>query len=181
MSKEFLQLTTLSDLLTHFLPSKILLIPVSIKVRSCIIQLRVSTYSVDDFVRHCCFGFLPPLAMSKSRHYLSKLLIGQRGAKIFQLVWIMRQTRETLNSRRLIRTNRTAGCLLRLCIDLTCKSFALTASFASSVTLTFSVRSSVTLSLRSGMPNRSIAKAMLEGRALGQGFSTRGARYKTTI
>ncbi len=38
-----------------------------------------------------------------------------------------------------------------------------------------------TLSLRSGMPNRSIAKAMLEGRALGQGFSTRGARYKTTI
>ncbi len=37
------------------------------------------------------------------------------------------------------------------------------------------------LSLSSGMPNRSISKAMLVDRALGQFFSSRGARNKTTI
>ncbi len=34
------------------------------------------------------------------------------------------------------------------------------------------------LSLRSGVPNRSIAKAMLVDRALGQCFSTRGREIK---
>ncbi len=36
-------------------------------------------------------------------------------------------------------------------------------------------------SIRAGMPNRLITKAMLEDHALGQCFSTRGARDKTTI
>ncbi len=64
VKSDFLQLTRLSNLLTHFLLSKIIFIPVSIKVRRCIVQLRVSTYSDNDFVLHCDFGFLPPLATS---------------------------------------------------------------------------------------------------------------------
>ncbi len=39
--------------------------------------------------------------------------------------------RESRHSRRLIRANHAAKWLSCLCIDLTCKSFALTASFAS--------------------------------------------------
>ncbi len=70
--------------------------------------------------------------------------------QIFQLVWFARitryarQTPETLNLRRVMRVDRiirTASfariapqdVYSRLCIDLTCKSLALNASFASGV------------------------------------------------
>ncbi len=55
--------------------------------------------------------------------------------------FLMRQKPQTLNSRRLIRAIRAASFtriapqdfLSRLCIDLTCKSFARNASFVSGV------------------------------------------------
>ncbi len=106
--KEFLQLTRLSDLLTHFLPSTILLIPVSIEVRSSIVQLQVSTYSDDDFIRHCCFGF-----SASARYIVNTSLLEQAPD------WLTRReyppklrffnSRESRHSRRLIRANRAVG------------------------------------------------------------------------
>ncbi len=113
----------------HSLPSKIILIPISIKVRNCIVQFRVSTYSDDDFVRHFCFGFLPPLACS---WLVNEAQISAK-VQIFQFVRITRHTPEILNLCHVIRVNCAAGCLSRLCINLACQSLMPKVSLVSGV------------------------------------------------
>ncbi len=119
-------------------------IPVFVKVRSSIVQLRVPTCNNDSFVLHCCFGF----SASTRNHVNARasswsVTVARISAKvpIFQLLWMARQMPQTLNSRRVIRAICAASFtwiapqdfISRLCIDLTCKSFARNASFASGV------------------------------------------------
>ncbi len=88
-------------------------IPVFVKVRSSIVQLRVPTYNQDKFVLHCCFGF-SACARNHVTVRASSWLVNavQKSAK----VQIFPQ-----------------DCLSHLCIGLTCKSFARNASFTSGV------------------------------------------------
>ncbi len=85
--------------------------------------------------------FLPPLIITSLLEEAPDWLTWREYPKvqIFQLMRIVRQTPQTLNLHRVIRTIRAASfaqiapqdCLSRLCIDLTCKSFARIATFAS--------------------------------------------------
>ncbi len=93
------------------------------------IQLRVPTYNHNYFVLHCC---LPPLAMTSlleqaPASWLVNAPWISAKVQIFQLV---RMTRQTLNSRYSCHSRRR---IVDHCIDLTCKSFARNASFASCV------------------------------------------------
>ncbi len=76
------------------------------------IQLRVPTYNHNYFVLHCCFGF--------SASASARIDVTARASS-----WLV-------NAASFARIAQQ-DCLSRLCIDLTCKSFARFASFASGV------------------------------------------------
>ncbi len=91
-------------------------IPVFVKVRSSIVQLRVPTYNHNYFVLHCCLGFSASARNHVTARASSWLVNAARisaKVQIFQLAPFTPQ-----------------DCLSCLCIDLTCKSFT---SFASGV------------------------------------------------
>ncbi len=94
------------------------------KSRKMYIQLRVPTYNHNYFVLHCCFGFSASARNDVTARASSWLVNAARisgKVQIFQLA-----------KKRKIRAIRAASfariapqdCLSRLCIDLTCKSFA---------------------------------------------------------
>ncbi len=106
------------------------------------IQVRVPTYNHNYFVLHFCFRFTASARNDVTARASSWLVYAARisaKAQIFQL--FARMASQKLNSRRVIRAVRAASfariapqdCLSRLCIDLTCKSFARNASFMSGV------------------------------------------------
>ncbi len=106
-------------------------IPVSIKVRSSIVQLRVPTYNHNYFVLHCCFGFSASARNDVTARASSRLVNAARISAKIQIFQLARKKR----SIRAASFTRIApqDCLSRLCIDLTCKSFERFASFASGV------------------------------------------------
>ncbi len=93
------------------------------------IQLRVPTYNHNYFVLHCC---LPPLAMTSllEQAPASWLVNAPWISAKVQIFQLARMTRQTLNSRYSCHSRRR---IVDHCIDLTCKSFARNASFASCV------------------------------------------------
>ncbi len=102
------------------------------------IQLRVPTYNHNYFVLHCCFGFSASACNDVTARPSSWLVNATRIFAKVQIFQLARMARQTLIPRRVIRAasfTRIApqDCLSRLCIDLTCKSFARTASFTSGV------------------------------------------------
>ncbi len=95
------------------------------------IQLRVPTYNHNYFVLHCCFGFSASArndVTARASSWLVNAAWISAKVQIFQLARIAQKKR----SIRAASFARIApqDCLSRLCIDLTCKSFA---SFASGV------------------------------------------------
>ncbi len=104
------------------------------KSRKMYIQPRVPTYNHNYFVLHCCFGF-PASARNDVTARASSWLVN--AARISAKVQIFQLARR----KRPIRAIRAASFariappdfLSRLCIDLTCKSFARFTSFASGV------------------------------------------------
>ncbi len=101
------------------------------------IQLRVPTYNHNKFVLHCCWGFSASARNDVNARASSWLVnAAQISAKvqIFQLARIARKKR-SIRAIHAASFTRIApqDCLSRLCIDLTCKSFARFASFASGV------------------------------------------------
>ncbi len=98
------------------------------------IQLRVPTYNHDYFVLLCCFGFSASARNDVTARASSWLV---NAAWISAKVQIFKFALKKCS----IRAIRTASfarialqdCLSRLCIDLTCKSFARFASFVSGV------------------------------------------------
>ncbi len=87
------------------------------------IQLRVPTYNHDYFVLHCCFGF--SVVMTSLLEQAPDWLTRREYPPKFRFF-------NSRNSCRVICAIRAASfaqiapqdCLSRLCIDLTCKSFA---------------------------------------------------------
>ncbi len=140
----FLQFTRLSDLLTHFL---------KYNFYSCFYK-STKMYRTAPGIHIQRRWFCPPLLfrISASARYVVITSLLEQAPD-----WLMRReyspkfrffnsrvcANHTSNaqnaqfalrhSRHLICANRAAGCLSRLCIDLTCKSYALNASFASGV------------------------------------------------
>ncbi len=125
-------------------------IPVFVKVRSSIVQLRVPTYNHDYFVLHCCFGFSASTCNDVTARTSSWLVNAARIVRVekSELWQIFRRVNQsgacsssdviTSGGRKSIHAIRTASfawiapqdCLSRLCIDLTCKSFARNVWFA---------------------------------------------------
>ncbi len=102
------------------------------------IQLRVPTYNHNYFVLHCCFGFSASAHNDVTARASSWLVSAARIFAKVQIFQLARMARQTLNSRHAIHAASFAriapqDCLSRLCIDLTCKSFAGFALFASGV------------------------------------------------
>ncbi len=105
------------------------------------IQLRVPTYNHNYFVFHCCFGFSASARNDVTARASSWLVNAARISAKVQIFQLAQFARQTLNSRHVKRSIRAASfariapqdCLSRLCIDLTCKSFARFTSFASGV------------------------------------------------
>ncbi len=101
------------------------------------IQLRVPTYNHNYFVLHCCFGFSASARNDVTAIASSWLVnVARISAKvqIFQLALFARK-KHSIRAIRAASFARIApqDCLSRLCIDLTCKSFAPFTSFASGV------------------------------------------------
>ncbi len=101
------------------------------------IQLRVPAYNHNYFVLHCCFGFSASARNDVTARASSWLV---NAARISAKVQIFQLARITWKKRSIcgIRAASFAqiapqDCLSRHCIDLTCKSFARFASFASGV------------------------------------------------
>ncbi len=95
------------------------------------IQLRVPTYNHHYFVLHCCFGFSASARNDVTARASSWLVNAPRisaKVQIFQLALFKRLIRAASFARI-----APQDCLSHLCIDLTCKSFARFASFASGV------------------------------------------------
>ncbi len=95
------------------------------------IQLQVPTYNHNYFVLHCCFGFSASARRNDVTARASSWLVN--AARISAKIQIFQLARQTLNSHRVIRAASFVqiapqDCLSRLCIDLTCKSFARNAS-----------------------------------------------------
>ncbi len=87
-------------------------IPVFVKVRSSIVQLRVSTYNHNYFVLHCCFRFSASArnhVTARASSWLVNVARISAKVQIFQLALFVRIVQQ--------------DCLSRLCIDLTCNSF----------------------------------------------------------
>ncbi len=101
------------------------------KSRKMYIQLRVPTYNHNYFVLHCCFGFSASTrndVTARASSWLVNAAWISAKVQIFQLALNAWMAHQTFNSRRAIPATsfvRIApqDCLLRLCIDLTCKSF----------------------------------------------------------
>ncbi len=101
------------------------------KSRKMYIQLRVPTYNHNYFVLHCCLGFSASGRNDVTARASSWLVNAARisaKVQIFQLVW----KKHSICSASFARI-ALQDCLSRLCIELTCKSFARFASFASGV------------------------------------------------
>ncbi len=133
---------------THFLPSKILFIPVSVKYEDAsyssgcphTAMIILSSIVVSDSLRSLRRNHVTTRASSWLVNAAQSLASFAK-VQIFQLVRFVRITRQTpemLNSRRVIRAASFVritpqDVYSRLCIDLTCKSLALNASFVSGV------------------------------------------------
>ncbi len=107
------------------------------KSRKMYIQLRVPTYNHNYFVLHCCFGFSASArndATARANSWLVNAARISAKVQIFQLALFARKKR-SISAIRAASFARIApqDCLSRLCIDLTCKSFARFTSFASGV------------------------------------------------
>ncbi len=91
------------------------------KSRKMYIQLRVPTYNHNYFVLHCCFVFSASARNDVTARASSWLV---KAARISAKVQIFQLARIAASFAQIAPQD----CLSRLCIDLTCKSFARFAS-----------------------------------------------------